>query len=93
MFCTRFVFCKESQSPNSLFQQANGDPHNLSRQIVMHHESLYGRLYNIDKTEKIMENVDFCAKLKQEISIHMVNLSPVSKNEDKCRIKEVKLRC
>ena len=40
----------------------------------MLHESLYGRVYNKDKTFKISENFDFGAKFNQEISIHVVNL-------------------
>ena len=69
MLCTRFVFCSvESQWSKSLFQQSNGDPHDLSRQLIMHHGSLYGRLYNKDKTLKISENVDIGAKFNQEIN-------------------------
>ena len=42
-------------------------------------------------TFKTLENVDFCEKINQEISIHMVNLSSGSKNEEKCKIRgEVK---
>ena len=59
----------------------------------MHHGSLYGRLHNKDKTLKNLENVDFCAKFNQEISIKTVNLTYIFKNEEKCNIEEVKLRC
>ncbi|CAM1311707.1 Uncharacterised protein g5782 [Pycnogonum litorale] len=92
-----FVFAtpvvQEFKKINSLFQQTNGDPHELSRQLVMHHENLYRRLYNQNAACKILENVDFGAKFNQEISIHMVNSTSGSQNEEKCKIKEVKLRC
>ena len=62
-------------SSNSLFQQANFYPHDFSRQLEMHHDSLYARIYNKDKTSKISEIVDFCAKFNEEIYIHMANLT------------------
>ena len=58
----------------------------------MHHESLYGRLNNKDITLTISGNVDFGAKCNQKISIHIVNITSGSKNEGKCKVKEVKLR-
>ena len=59
----------------------------------MHHGSLYGKLYNKDKTVKILVNVDFGAKFNHEISIHIVIITSGFKNEEKCKIKEAKLRC
>ena len=45
---------KAFESINSVFQQANGDLHDLSRQLVMHRDSLCGRFCNKDKTLKIL---------------------------------------
>ena len=59
----------------------------------MQQESLYGRLYNKDKTSKSSENVNFSAKCNKEISIHMVKQTFGSKYEEKCLVKEVKLGC
>ena len=69
MFCFTSV---ESQYKNSLLQQENCNPGDLSRQLVMHHESLHRRFYHKNKTFQILEYLDFCAKFSQKICIHIV---------------------
>ena len=59
----------------------------------MNQECLCGRLYDKYKTLTIVENDDFGTKFNQEIGIRMANLTSGSKSEEKCKIKEAKLRC
>ena len=74
---------QQFESINLLFQQANGEPRDLTRQPVMHHGSWHGRLYNKDKTFNILEYVGFDDKLNKEISIDPVNLTSGYKNYEK----------
>ena len=55
----------------------------------MHNECLHRRHYNKDKT---LKNVDLSAKFNQESSIHVVTLTYGSRNVEKSKIKEVRLR-
>ncbi|KAK7080039.1 hypothetical protein SK128_008999, partial [Halocaridina rubra] len=47
---------------NALFQQTDRDPYDPAKELSMHYNSLYGRLYFKDRTPKILENVEFGAK-------------------------------
>ena len=60
----------------------------------MYCNSLYGRLYNKDRTPKILENVEFGATFNQETRTYMTQLVNSPKEEgEKYKTKCMKLRC
>ncbi|KAK7083260.1 hypothetical protein SK128_003864 [Halocaridina rubra] len=71
----------------------DNDPYDLEKELSMHYKFLYGRLYNKDRTQKILENVEFGVKFNQEIRTYMTQLISSPKQEEKNKIKCVKLRC
>ena len=84
-----YCFCSVvSQSLHSLFQQANGDPQYPSRQLVMHHESLYGGHYDKGETLKISDNFDFGPKFIKKLVFAWLTshgLLLVQKNEENAK--------
>ena len=62
---------QEFKKMNSLFQQTNGDPYELFKELLLHHESLHRRLNDQNGSCKSLECVDFGAKFNQEVSIHL----------------------
>ena len=54
--------------------------------------SLYGRLYNKDKTLKIMENIDLLPNLIKKLVFMSLTKLPIPKMK-KNAMKEVKIRC
>ena len=65
------LIVQELKKINSLFQQTNGDPYELFKELLLHHESLHRRLNDQNGSCKSLECVDFGAKFNQEVSIHL----------------------
>jgi hypothetical protein len=58
---------QEFERLNSLFQQTNGDPYDQSKELSLHRNSLFDRIYNRDGTNKMVDAVEFGMKFNQEI--------------------------
>lgn len=56
----------EFESMNAKFQQVKADPHHLSQQLFMHHNSLHNRIHHVNGNRKLLYQVDFGAKFIQE---------------------------
>ena len=71
----------------SLFQQINGDPYELSKELLLHQESLRRRLCDQNGSCKSLECVDFGAKFNQEVSIHLAKFinGPIHEKKQKNR--------
>ena len=55
IFITPIV--QEFEKINSVFQQTNGDPYELSKELLPHNESLHSRLYDKNGSCKSLEYV------------------------------------
>ena len=84
---------QEFEKINSLFQQTNGEPYELSKELLLHHESLHRRLYDHNGSCKSLECVDFGTKFNQEVSIHLEKFINGPIHQEKRKIEDVKLRC
>ena len=91
-----FTFITPSQKfekINSLFQQTNGDLYELSKELLLHHKNLHRKFYDQIGSCKSLECVDFGAKFKQEVGIHLAKFINGSIHQEKRRIEDVKSRC
>ena len=77
----------------SLFQQTNGDPYELSKELLLHHERLHRKLYDQNGSCKSFECVNFGAKFNQEVSIHLAIFINGPKHQEKQKIEDVNLKC
>ena len=73
-----------------LFQQINGDPYELSKELLLHQESLHRRLCDQNESCKSLKCVDFGAKFNQEVSIHLAKFINGPIHEEKQKIEDIK---
>ena len=57
---------QEFKRVNGLFQSTQLDPHVLQKELFMHKTSLENRIYNADRHQKMLHNVDFGIKFLTE---------------------------
>ena len=78
---------QEFERLNSLFQQTKSDPHELNKELFMHHKSLQSRLYKDNGVKKDINEVDFGVKFLTECDNYLKENTEESSSEIIC-VKE-----
>jgi len=87
-FATPIV--QEFEKVNALFQQTSADPHELSSELIRHHQSLLNRLYLPNGSMKSLGDIDFGLKVVRDCTDHFEKYKSSTAHHD---IQCVNKRC